>query len=276
MALVEVLQLILIIPKGIQSLLFLLNIILINKKYSSTQWKERPQFHKLFLMGLIGWFIYIALDILIYTVAGISMTELTPIGNYAGYLLEYPSLLIVNILRDIAFLGSMIMSWCYLIAAFALRFEEEKIKEAFTSNKIVLTIMIVISIIIIAGDIIQVSVEDTGITVSGIFNGFAGFAIILNVSVYVFSAILLYATLRSVAKDDPSKSFRRRITFFMWGVIFMGLGHIWWITLGIISIVNPKLLIFPLLMYFFIGHGFWIASPILIYFGFARKSSKND
>ena len=275
MSLISNLQLTLIIPKSIETALFVINIILINNKNKETAWKDRPQFHKSFLLGMIAWTIYILLDIFIYTLAGLSMGETTPFGTYQGYDSNFPSLIAVNVLRDIAFVASLIMSWSYLIAAFALLYDEERVKAVFTNNKIVLSIMITITIVIAAGDIIQVSVSESGISVSGVFNGFAGFSIALNVIIYIISALMLFRTLSVVSSDDPSKSFKRRIRFFMWGVIFMGFGHIYWLVLGLISIFSPSLLTLPILVYYFLGHGLWTISPVLIYLGFGKGKKTN-
>jgi hypothetical protein len=167
------------------------------------------------------------------------------------------------------------MSWSYLIAAFALLYDEEKVKSVFTNNKIVLSLMITITFVIAAGDIIKVSISETGISVSGVFNGFAGVSIALNVLIYVISAIMLFRILNTVSTDDPSKYFKKRIKFFMWGVIFMGFGHIYWLILGLISIYSPSLLILPTLFYFFLGHSLWTISPVLIYLGFGKGKKTN-
>jgi hypothetical protein len=275
--LISSLQLTLIIPKAIETALFVINIYLINKKNKGIAWKDRPQFHKSFLLGMVAWTIFILADIFIYTLAGLSMDEFTPFGTYQGYDPNFPSLFGVNILRDIAFVASLIMCWSYLIAAFSLRFDEERVKSVFTNNKVVLSLMIVITIVIAAGDIIKVSVSETGISVSGVFNGFAGFSIGLNVLLYVISALMLFRTISVVTSDDPSKLFKRRIKFFMWGVIFMGIGHIYWLVLGLISIFSPSMLILPKLFYFFLGHSFWTISPALIYLGFGKgyKAEEN-
>ncbi len=275
MPLVSSLELALIIPKSIEILLFILNIYFINKKNRDTAWKDRPQFHRSFLMGMMAWTVYIFLDIFIYTCAGLSMNESTPVGTYQGYTSGYVSVTAVNILRDIGFVGSVIMSWNYLIAGFALRYDEEKVKAVFTKNKLILFLMGAITIIITAGDLIQVSVSENDIDVSGVFNGFAGFTIGLNVFIYLTTAVMLYLTLKSITKDDPSKDLKKRIGYFLWGVICMGFGHLYWLILGLIAIYAPASLgVLPILFYYYLGHAFWTISPVLIYFGFARAKKR--
>jgi hypothetical protein len=268
--LISSLELVLILPKAIETALFILNIWLINKKNKGTAWKDRAQFHKSFLFGMISWTIYIFLDLLIYICAGLSMDATTPYGTYQGYDTNFPSLVIVNILRDISFVASIVVSWNYLIAAFALLFDEEKVKSVFTKNAITIFLMIALTIIIAGGDIIQISLSAEGINVSGIFNGFAGLSIALNVLIYVISAILLFRTLSVITSEDPSKIFKKKIKFFMWGVLFMGFGHIYWLILGLISLFAPNILILPILFYYFLGHSFWTISPVLIYLGFGK------
>lgn len=268
--LISSLELILIIPKTVEAVLFILNIYLISKKNKDTAWKDRSQFHKSLLVGMIAWTLYILLDIIIFSCAGLSMDENTPFDLYQGYDSDYPSLFLVNVLRDIAFGASTVMNWNFLIAAFALRYEEERVKAVFTNNAIVLVLMGGITIIISAGDIIQVLVSELGIDVSGIFNGFAGFSIGMNVIIYLISALILFLTLKDVSSNDPSENFRKRIKFFMWGIIFIGFGHIYWVILGLITLYFPTFLILPTLFYYFLGHIFWIISPILIYYGFGK------
>jgi len=277
MTLYDNLQFLLLIPKSIETVLFIIIIFLINKKNKGISWKDRPQFHKLFLTGMIGWFVYIFLDMIIYVFAPFSMDISTPSGLYTGYSLVYPSLFAVNILRDIGFVGSMVMYWAYLIASFNLRYDEEKTKSIF-SNKLIIAIMVIVSVIVTAGDAIGVTVTAGSPSVSGVFNGFAGFSIFLNVSIYLSCAILLFKTLQSLTSEEPSKEFKKRIIFFMWGVLFMGFGHIYWLVLGLLAMYSPGVLILASLdmgyIYYFIGHGLWTISPVLIYFGFAKGSKE--
>ncbi|UYP45874.1 hypothetical protein NEF87_002159 [Candidatus Lokiarchaeum ossiferum] len=270
MPLISNLELTLIIPKSIEAALFIMNIYLINKKNKQTAWKDRSQFHKSLLIGMFAWVLYITLDMVIYTCAGLSMDETTPMGIYQGYDFNYQSLFWVNILRDIAFGASTVMNWNFLIAAFALRYDEERVKAVFTNNAIVIILMGAITIIISAGDIIQILISSIGIDVSGIFNGFAGFSIALNVIIYLISALMLYLTLKDIAIEDPSKDFKKRITFFMWGIIFLGIGHIYWVILGVITLISPMILVLPTLFYYILGHLFWIISPVFIFYGFGK------
>jgi hypothetical protein len=94
------------------------------------------------------------------------------------------------------------------------------------------------------------------------------------VSIYLSCAILLFKTLQSLTSEEPSKEFKKRIIFFMWGVLFMGFGHIYWLVLGLIAMYSPGVLILPSYIYYFIGHGLWTISPVLIYFGFAKGSKE--
>lgn len=271
MALISKLELLLILPKVIETALFSINSFLINKKYRGIPWKERPQFHRSFLIGMLAWSFYIFLDIFIYTCAGVSMSSTTPNGIYQGYNSQFPSLFFVNILRDIAFASSLLMSWNYLFATFALRFDEEKVKAIFTQNLITLFLMIVLTLIITMGDIIQVSVNNGEILVSGVFNGFAGVSIILNVSIYVLNGLLLFITLRDITREDPSLEFQRKIRFFMLGIVSMGLGHIYWLVLGLLSPILSLNSLFSQFLVYFLGHLFWIISPIFIYLGFGKS-----
>lgn len=271
MAVFHNLQIALIIPKLFQTILFIFNIFLINKKYRKTPWKERPSFHKFFLVGMMGWTVYIFLDIFIYTLAGLSMDPTTQHGSYQGYDTNYPSLFFVNVLRDIGFIASLIMSWCYLLAAFSLRYDEERLMSVFTRNILTLITMAIITLVIAGGDFIQITISDTGASVSGVFNEFGAVAIFLNVLIFVLSAIWLFLTLKSVTNKETSQAFKNRIRFFMWGVLFMGFGHIYWLLLGLLASFYPTFLLLPELVYYIVGHAFWTISPIFIYMGFGRN-----
>ena len=63
---IEQLQLLLILPKLIESLLFGLCAYELNKKYKETPLLKRPQLNRVMLIGILGWCVYITLDIIIY------------------------------------------------------------------------------------------------------------------------------------------------------------------------------------------------------------------
>jgi hypothetical protein len=268
----DFLQLILVIPKSIQAFLFIVNLILLNKKFQNTPWSNRPQLHKLILIGIFGWIIYITLDIFIYIFAAVSFEGVPPPAFFEGYTKDYPSLLIVNILRDVGFLGALTISWMYLMASFSLRFGERRTREIFQQNKLVILAINLISSIIVIGDRIGVSITENGPKVKAVYNGFSGTSILLTVVIYFTSAVLLSQTFKRISNGDESGNLKKRLTYLSIGIMNMGFGHIYWFILGQIAMFNPALFSnfnHVIFLYVF-GHLIWMLSPIFIYLGLSK------
>ena len=70
---IDILQLILIIPKAIESVIFFITAKEFLKKYNNLPFKERPQLNQIFSVGILSWFIYISLDLIIYFIAPLSL-----------------------------------------------------------------------------------------------------------------------------------------------------------------------------------------------------------
>ncbi len=187
------LQLALVVPKVIESFLFLINIIFGIKRNNSIKWKDRPQFERYYINAMVGWFIYITLDIFIYLFAPVSLASAEN-GIYKGIFTGYFSLTIVNILRDFAFAGFLIQIWLYLLASITVWLGESRAKK-LSENKMFILILISFSAIIIAFDQIKVIITAEGPTVSAEFTGMGGFVLFLLTGFYILGVIILLFSL---------------------------------------------------------------------------------
>ena len=277
MVLIQPLQEILIIPKSIEVLLFLIVSIFIAKQFRNAPRQERPLLNRLFLAGIIGWTVYITLDIFIYVFAGWSFDALSPLGTYSGYNLEYLSLLIVQILRDIGMAGAMIITVSYFLAAFTIQMGEIKTRRYFFNIPSFVGIS-VISLVIIYYDQIAVTISASGISVSAIWNSWSGLSLFIIILLYIMSAIILSLALREANISENSKETKRKIRFLIAGVLFMALGHFYWFILGQLVIYAPLFIgMFNVIALYVFGHMLWATSPICIYVGLSyKKKQKNQ
>ena len=262
---IENIQLTLIIPKAIESLLFFLAVYFGLKKFKGMAFKEISLTEKFLFSGTIGFFIYIFLDIFIYLLAPISLASL-PEGIYEGYS-QYTSLFLVNVLRDIAAIAGMVQLWCYLLASLSILFGESRILK-FSKNKIFLLSISIISLFITAHDRIQVEITAIGPFVSWVASGISLFAVYLYVYIYLFSEILLFISLRREKRSLYTKSnhIKRHIKSLILGIFMMVFGYYYWILIGSIPSLFPPFF-FENNFYFYLGHLIWTISPIFIYFG---------
>ena len=273
---IDNIQLTLIIPKAIESLLFLLAVYFGLKKFRGKGWKDIPLVEKWLFGGTFGFFIYIFLDIFIYLLAPISM-ELAPEGlhkiydvHYSLYNIQYTSLFFVNILREIATVGALIQLWCYFLASLTVFLGESRTLKV-SQNKLFLLGISAISIFIAFCDTITVNIKNTGPVVKADFSGIGLFVMYLYVSIFFISEILLFISLRreKLSLQIKSNQMKKHIKSLIIGIFLMGLGYFYWVFL------NSFWRLFPVEFFqnhidFYIGHSIWTISPIFIYFGLRK------
>lgn len=269
-------QLILAIPKTVETMLFLIIILKLNKKYKGLSFREKPQLNTLYLIGLLGWLIYISLDIFIYVIAPLSFSELTPPAKYIGYDSNFPSLVIANILRDLGFVGALVISWCYFIAAFNIRYGENQTKRFFGKNRVIQALILISSVILSAGDAIQVEIKDRKAIVNAKWSGIEGAFIIIVILLFITSVVLLTFSLRSTLPSFSDKKLRKRIKLLILGTLFMSFGHIYWLVLSQLIEIPAIAEILSIQTWYitahWIGHMLWTLSPIFIFSGFSLKN----
>ena len=125
--LIEPVQVYLILIKLAEILLFFFNIKSLNDRYKVITWSKRPQIYKCLLIGMMGWFMFITIDLFIFLLASLSFTGVMPGNDFTGYNWDYPSLFFANILRDFSTLGGLILLSGYFLASLSLRYGKEKI-----------------------------------------------------------------------------------------------------------------------------------------------------
>ncbi|UYP44169.1 hypothetical protein NEF87_000454 [Candidatus Lokiarchaeum ossiferum] len=263
----EQLQFILVIPKVIESLLWIFNIILGFQKFKGYAWKDRPLVERLYLMGMIGWFVYITLDIFIFLVAPASM-EFALVGEYGGYSTIYFSLFLSNFLRDVAFSGALIMLWAFLYASLMIWLGETTATELFHKKWVGLLIGI-ISLLIIVFDQITVKITSDGPHVNADSSWLGGSVLFLFILIFVISVSILIYSLRHETNAWTSNHLKPHIRYLILGLALMGLGNLYWAIFGgLRSLIPSAFSDFQVSALFTaLGHVFWIISPIFLNLG---------
>jgi hypothetical protein len=271
----------LLVLKDIQYFLepacFLIAILFINQKYHGTNFRNRPLLHKFLLIGLFGWLIYTIMDVILWELAWDSIPIESAPGVYSGYPSEYPKLLIANILRDFGALGGMIMNWSFLIASYCIKWGESKTKKIFWENKVVRYFVILFTLVLVAGDQVSVTIwEDGSLSASSLTVGLGLIFVLSGLIFYFIAAILLIQSLIQAGKEDRDLSFKKKLRVLSLGILFMGIGHVYWIIYSQIGNAFPDWTAQTIVWVSFslIGHLLWMCSPICI--SIALKSEKSQ
>ncbi|TFH30142.1 MAG: hypothetical protein E4G98_02615 [Promethearchaeota archaeon] len=282
-------QLYLIIAKVIELILYVVVFYTLNKKYLGVPYKNRPSIHRFFLLGIGGWILYMFLDTIIYVIAPISIPVTALKGaEFTGYSIEYPSLLIANILRDIAIPGALVMAWVYCAAAVQINngininerffFSKEKLFPKKENIKIsrglfyrLIAIVSVISVIIL--DRIVVHVIDNGQV--HVASGWGIVNTIFLLGFFTYATFLMIKQILYLRTTQMEAVYKKRAQNLGWGIITYTAGLYYWGLVGVIfqnltaSDYNTLILIF-----LFLGHGIWSLSAVFIFLAF-RSTDKS-
>ncbi len=258
----------------------LIFLLLLKKSKTTRQIEHHPsQLNSLFLVGMLGWFIYIFLDSIIYVIAPFSIQPGFESGVYSGYSLDVPSLFIANILRDFAMLGALVLAWSYFIASFNIRYGQQKTAKIFFKNGYIISIMAVLSILSIIGDRIQVRYDaiENVVKVNAVWSGLASFGTLLTIFLLAVGSILLIWALRVVMKEDHSPKFKRKIMYLSLGIIIFSLGNYYWFLSGYLGVIFIQFFTAAVtrLILHSIGHFIWMISALLILIGFRLTESSH-
>ncbi len=277
---IEPLQISLILPRSINALLILIVLLKLYKKYLHTIFRQRPLLNQLYIIGLLGWFGYLSLDIIIPIIAPISFISPFPDGKHVGYLSAYPSLLIANILRDIGLLGAIITSWSYLIAAFSIKYGELRTKKVFLDNKIVMFLIVIFSIITTFGDRVMVETYNNQVYTTATWEGIYGVFLVSVIILFFGSGILLFSILKSTVTTETDAKYRKKVKFLMYGVIAVIGGNTYWLFLSQLrKWFNPWIMengLYGIFGFNWIGHFIWMLSPIFIFLGLKEDKIKTS
>jgi hypothetical protein len=245
-------------------------VFMLNRQYKKVEFKKRPLLHQFFLVGLSCWLIYIFLDIFMYSFAAVSFDPTIDIVAY-GYDVAHPSLLIINILRDVAIFCCCIMSWCYVFVPYCIRDGELKVKKLLETTKIKYGV-ILFALFLAAVEWIVVKVESETIIITENYDGLGILFFLCVILLYNLAAFKMVKTFRNIIKPDDSEAFKNKIKNLMIGLSLMGFGYLWALFWNIVAMSNPSL--FEPVPFLLISYGIhipWILSPYFINKGFSLK-----
>lgn len=265
------LQLFLLIPRIVETILFIIVVLRVNSQFAKIPFRDRPLVHKLFMQGLIGWTIYIFLDIFIYTYAALSFDPSVTI-RVVGYDINYPSLFVFGIFRDIAFAGLTVECWSYIFVPIAIYKGERKAYEIW-NKKTIKFFIIIYSIFLVINERLVVQIEaNTTVIITEDYEGIGALSLLSTTILFLIAAFLLQYVIVQTSKEGISLELKKKLRYFIWGFAVMALGYIWAIFWNAMYSILPVLAnpIYYLPISYMI-HFFWMASPILIYKGLKIK-----
>jgi len=242
-------------------------IYFLNQKQKGVPFLNRPVIHKLFLVACVGWGVYMLLDIFIYSCAGLSFSFIDPFP-IAGYPKNYPSLLIANILRDIALLGGCIHVWCYLIIPYSIKYGEHATRKLLKKWYFILITLIAWTIFIFF-DVIVIDKQGYDIVVTEKWSAFGGINFILITTFYFIGAFRLRIVLKKlIIKEKVSTNYKKKMKLLIFGIFIMGCGHIVSIIRNFIVLIfslSQNLEFWIFLVGSYLQFYCWLLSPIYIF-----------
>ncbi|MCY3414611.1 MAG: response regulator [Candidatus Heimdallarchaeota archaeon] len=268
--LIEPAQFYLLPIKILESFIFIVNMTLILEKRQEKRWDSLPLLYKLLFLGHLGWFIFISLDLIIYTIAALSF-ESTPIPSsievYAGYPIEYPSLLLANILRDFANIGASLMMFSYVFISIMVHKGEDYTMNIL-KNRLYMGFLIIFSVTLSFTEQVSVALYPSGeVVVDALWSGFGGISILIFLILYLIAG---FSIKRSLYKQEfLSKNHQVTLKAFTNGILFMGYGLLFIMIFGVLKDIYPEIFLIPAirLLILYINHLFWLISPLLILVG---------
>ncbi len=288
-------QIILLPVKIFEVILYLFVLISLNKKYKEISFSQRPPIHKFFVYGILGWIWYMIFDSIIYIIAPLSIPEgtifpLVQIGGeflpiIQGYNIEYPSLFIANILRDLAMPGGIIMAWFYCAASVKILNGVNLHEQVFGSEEKIIDMgkvslkwgtlwkicAIIIIILLVALDGIIVKEKNSG-DVDIVSNWAYGTFLILIF--FTFATILMVKQMINLRKTEMDDEFKNRAKNLGRSIITFTIGLYYWGLLGSIAKLLPdQTLEIANIIFLIIGHVIWILSAIYVYLAFQTKNA---
>jgi hypothetical protein len=268
-------QLIMTIPKAIELFIFILMIILLYRRLVSKPPEQRYILNKLFILAFLLWAIYMICDMILYNLAALPFInyvgDIAKVDNITGYPVEYPDVLISQILRDIAMTCGFLMCYFYLAAAAVIKNGEEYTKQKIFKNVIFNLICALLIIILVAGDQIGVYKVGNSVWVEEKWGSAEGaLSLLIIIVVLLISSIMFFRTIMAMGQEDPAV--KRRSLLIGSGILTMALGGIYWMVYGIIrSQPGVQIDLSIQIPIAFLGHIIWTICPILIYLGLRDK-----
>ncbi len=272
-SLIPPLQILIAPIKAVEIMSFLL-IAIIVKKRGGKPLRDQFYLNRTMFYGFIAWTVYIAVDLVIYLFAAQSfnLAVLTPTSGVSGYDLAYPSLLIANILRDIGMAGGVLNALIIFSAAYQIRYGRARFQKKVSRNPLTLVIIGVFTVSTIMFDQIKVTIKPTGVSISATFADLALIFLSVLICIYIYGAITFRTSIFQGIKEVDER-LKNRLQFLSIGVLLMGIGHIYWVIMGVLAGINP---IFGSLEFKILGHLIWVISPLLMYVALRSNMETKD
>jgi hypothetical protein len=270
---------ILLLPAKIAELCSFLVIAIMMRKRGKPSLPNSFYLSRTLSNAFFAWAVYVSCDIPIYLFAALSFNPAvpTPISGVTGYPLAYPSLIVANILRDIGMTFGQLNFILILFATYQIRHGEAAFKKNVARSPIFIIIISVYLTVSGIFDGIQVVINPSTVGVSAVFSGMSLIMIIIMISAYFYSAIKFKRALFE-GIEEAERPLKRRLVVLSLGILLLGIGHAYWLVLGILRFI-PALVLFlrtNASILSMIGHLIWACSPILIFFSLRTSQSSKD
>ncbi len=280
MAMIPVQELIIMGPKLVEAMFFI-SIAFIVKNRGGHTFKEQYYLNRTFFFAFLSWFVYIISDAFLFPFAALSFegVSVTTKTTFTGYPLEYPSLFIANVLRDVAMAGGILNLVFIFIGAYQIRFGRAKCQKEITHNVLAFVLILLFIGATVFFDGIKVSIypiaDGKDPSVNPVYDLPQIILLFSTIVLYFISAISLRKSM-SIGMSEKEQPLQRRLRLLSVGVLLMGVGHLYWVFKGIFGLlpgIGPFITTNAIAL-LLIGHAIWTLSPILMYF--ALRKTEND
>ena len=259
-------QVILVIPRVIEIFICLIcGYLLLNKDILKDRSKPGHTLKRTYFYVFISWALFTLMDLVANIIAPIGIpTDVT--GTYAGYTLNFPALLIANILRDIyAVFGVLANYFTYRSIKIIQMGEEYGTKLSKRPFILFFYSSVIVSYAVI--DIMTVQVDGGSLRVLPIWDAIAPQYVMLVVLVgYMFTFVFSFLVITKIYVQNfkTLKHYPKiQLLLFLLGYLFLLLGLSWFIfTPFLVKSVEQSL---GPVTFQSIGHGFWILAPVWFY-----------
>lgn len=262
-----------------EAIIYLLCAYLLIKKEAMKK-REDPGYmiNKVYIIAFYAWFFYMVLDTIIPIIAPLSYNGEVNVSFLIGYDLQYPSLFIANVLRDIQLICAFIMIIFTYGATQIIKFGEEIGIKKFKRKKI-LVFFTIATILCLIFDSIEISYNQTLkiLTVTNSWEllgplGWIGFLLYLGLMTY--NSMIIF-TEYNKNKDILNKWERRKLFYFALGYSLLLAGLYYWIIVplfGVLFAFNFEKILFNVL-----GYLIWSLAPLAFYQALKmQKQGKNE
>jgi hypothetical protein len=251
----------------IELICFGLVISTVTKKFQKLPPTQRPLLNILFARGLVGWFIYTLMDILIFQIGAISFTGISDIELH-GYNFNYPSLVAANIFRDIGLSAGFYNFWCFYFIPHTILYGEERTKHLIESWWRI-AIYIGLTAITVLNDHVGIIKHSEFMNIYTNADGIFGAIIIfIPIAIYIITVWNFRKILKRYRNQITNPLDNRRIQLLIWGMLVMLFSYLWFFLNNMIAAAFGLFEVFwYLLIVSYVLHICWIVSPIIIYLG---------